>query len=240
MARQVLYLNHGGLWHFASGGGAPVHHASFAAWCVRHPGARADLVLAGALTHHLAVNDAALPLVDEADVADYARQQFVHYHGSAAQDWPLAVWADGSLYVACALHGLDLATLRADAAQHGVHIRRVQPGWAVALRVALRDDPAWAARPRQALMLVDGTYASWVVCARGRVERIHARRLPAARAGDMAALMNELQQGDAVEPAATLAIACGLLDRDERMAGAGLRASGRFDSPQPAREWVAA
>lgn len=100
--------------------------ADFAAWCAAHPGARVALLAGPDRMHSLRVPDD-LPLADDAALLGYARLQFTHYFGPAAQQWPLAAWPQG----ACALADGDLATLQATAAAHRVRLMSLRPSWAL-------------------------------------------------------------------------------------------------------------
>jgi len=98
-----------------------------AAWCAAHAGARIELLLAADCAHSLCVPED-LPLADEAALLRYARLQFTHYFGTAAQHWPLAAWPHG----VCALAEGDLASLRTTAAAHRVRITSMRPSWTLA------------------------------------------------------------------------------------------------------------
>jgi hypothetical protein len=100
--------------------------AGFAAWCEAHAGARVELLAGPEHMHSLLVPED-LPLADEASLLSYARLQFTHYFGPAAQHWPLAAWERG----ACALTA-DLAALQATAAMHRVRITSLRPSWTLA------------------------------------------------------------------------------------------------------------
>lgn len=99
----------------------------FAAWCAAHAGARVALLAGPDRMHSLLVPDD-LPLADDAALLGYARLQFTHYFGPAAQQWPLAAWASG----ACALADGDLTTLQATATAHRVRLMSLRPSWALA------------------------------------------------------------------------------------------------------------
>jgi len=117
----------------------------FAAWCAAHVGARVALLAGPDRMHSLLVPDD-LPLADDDALLGYARLQFTHYFGPAAQAWPLAAWPRG----ACALAGVDLAALRATAAVHRVRIASLRPSWTL----APADDGDCA--------LVDGGMLTWL------------------------------------------------------------------------------
>ncbi len=99
----------------------------FAAWCAAHPGTRVALLAGPDRVHSLRVPDD-LPLADDAARLGYARLQFTHYFGPAAQTWPLAAWALG----VCALADGDLGALQATAAAHRVRLMSMRPSWALA------------------------------------------------------------------------------------------------------------
>ena len=99
----------------------------FAAWCAAHPGARVALFAGPDRMHSLLVPED-LPLGDDDALRTYARLQFSHYFGPAAQAWPLAVWARG----ACALAEGDIAALHATAAAHRVRLVSLRPSWTLA------------------------------------------------------------------------------------------------------------
>lgn len=98
----------------------------FAAWCAAHAGARVALLAGPQHMHSLLVPED-LPLADDAALLGYARLQFTHYFGPAAQQWPLAAWPRG----ACALTA-DLAGLQAAAAAHRVRLVSLRPSWTMA------------------------------------------------------------------------------------------------------------
>ena len=130
----------------------------FAAWCAAHPGARVALLAGPDRVHSLRVPDD-LPLADAAALLGYARLQFTHYFGPAAQTWPLAAWARG----ACALADGDLATLQATAAAHRVRITSLRPSWAL----APVDDGDTA--------LLEGGLLTWLRRREGRLVELQQR-----------------------------------------------------------------
>lgn len=141
----------------------------FAAWCAAHPGARAALLAGPDRMHSLLVPDD-LPLDDDAARLGYARLQFTHYFGPAAQQWPLAAWPRG----ACALADVDLAALQAAAAAHRVRLVSLRPSWAL----APADDGDTA--------LLEGGLLTWLRRRDGRLVELQQRH-----ADD--ALLQELQ-----------------------------------------------
>lgn len=102
----------------------------FEAWCTEHPGTAVDVVVSARALHELVV-EPGLPLDDLDAVQAYAQQQFAHYFGAAAQRFALAPWRGGGAAGASALHGLDLAALRARAAAAQVRVASVRPAWSV-------------------------------------------------------------------------------------------------------------
>lgn len=101
--------------------------ADFGAWCAAHAGARVEL-FAGPGRMHSLLLPADLPLADEDAQLGYARLQFAHYLGPAAQAWPLASWPGG----VCALAEGDPATLQATARTHRVRLLSLRPSWTLA------------------------------------------------------------------------------------------------------------
>lgn len=123
-----------------AGGAVDAHGQTwtdFAAWCAAHAGTRVALLAGADRMHSLRVSDD-LPLADDDALLGYARLQFTHYFGPAAQSWPLAAWPRG----VCAWTEGDLATLQATAAAHRVRITSLRPTWAL-LPV---EDGDWALR----------------------------------------------------------------------------------------------
>lgn len=141
----------------------------FAAWCAAHAGARVAL-LAGAERLHSLLVPADLPLADEAALLGYARLQFTHYFGPAAQHWPLAA-CDG---VACALAEGDLAALQATAATHRVRITSLRPSWTLA--PAQDGDTA----------VVDDGMLTWLRRRDGRLAELQQRRADDELLGELA------------------------------------------------------
>ncbi|MFG6429503.1 PilN domain-containing protein [Roseateles sp. LYH14W] len=151
----------------------------FAAWCAAHAGARVELLAGPRHMHSLLVPED-LPLADEDTLVAYARLQFTHYFGPAAQAWPLAAWARG----ACALADIDLAALQATAAAHRVRITSLRPSWTLA--AATNGD--WA--------IVDGDLLTWLRRRDGRLVELQQRHADEA-------LLQELQ-GACIEQAQAL------------------------------------
>lgn len=101
----------------------------FASWCRDMPGTAVELIVSARALHEL-VAEPGLPLADLDAVRAYAQQQFAHYFGAAAQRFAIAPWQQGGACGASALHGLDLAALRAQAVAAQVRIAAVRPAWA--------------------------------------------------------------------------------------------------------------
>lgn len=153
---------------------------SFATWCAAHRGVDVQLRVSGQLIHSLAI-DAALQLHDPARVRRYALQQFTHYHGPQAAGWPLAVWAEGAQCVACSLHGVDLAALRNDAGTHEIRLLGMIPAWSAGLATLTAIRPEFAGSQRHALLLVEGSAATWLVAEDGVVVTLRQRLIDTPR-----------------------------------------------------------
>ncbi|CAM4127767.1 PilN domain-containing protein [Roseateles saccharophilus] len=132
----------------------------FAAWCAAHAGARAELLVGAEQAHSLLV-PADLPLADADALQGYARLQFTHYFGPAAQQWPLA----SSERVACALADADLAALQATAAAQRVRIASLRPSWT--LCAAQDGDTA----------VIDGDMLTWLRRSGGRLVDLQQRHV---------------------------------------------------------------
>jgi len=167
-------------------------HESFADWCQAHVGAACSLVVGARLLHGFAF-EPGLPLPDAATREAYARQQFTHYFGAIAQRWAVATWSVDGVGGASALHGVDLAALRAAADLHGVSVRRVEPFWAPLLRTLKRREPAWFMAERAALAWVEGSLLSWITLDAGRVTGLRALRLAEPTHAALHALLSELR-----------------------------------------------
>lgn len=134
----------------------------FPAWCAAHAGARVELLAGPRQMHSLLLPDD-LPLDDDAARLDYARLQFSHYFGPAAQAWPLAAWAQG----VCALAEGDAAALQATAAAHRVRLLSLRPSWTLA---PARDG---------SLAVQDDTLLTWLRRENGRLVELQQRHVDA-------------------------------------------------------------
>lgn len=156
---------------------------NFDVWCAAHANSEVRIFVSGHLLHSLVV-DPALKLTDDAAVHAYALQQFGHYHGAAAKQWPLAVWLHQSKTQfqsgACALHGVDMAALHNAARGHGVRVRSVSPVWSAGLSSVTSKWSASALNKSvHAVALIEGHLLTWMVLQSGRVLALEQRYLDA-------------------------------------------------------------
>ena len=257
-AAHTLFLDSDGVcaWaptaraDLASEVNAPIR-TTLDAWCKSHPGQAADVVVSGHLLFSLYV-DARLPLPDSTALRAYALQQFGHYHGTAAQTWPLALWSQASQRVACALHSLDLPALRSEAETHDVQLRNMIPAWSLALGAAATEVPDLR-RGRSAVAWIEGTLVTCMVLDDGALAGLRERFLDAATINCLAALMHELcvELGpfDALPVALGYGLGNGLehgLDRGSDHASSAsrhsttlpFRALSSLTDHLPSRQWV--
>ena len=164
---------------------------NFDAWCRVNPNSEARLFVSGHLLHSL-VADPALRLRDEDAVRNYARQQFVHYHGTHARQWPMAVWSSASYSGACAAHSIDLDALRATAASHDVHLHSIAPAWSAGLASLTRQVPSLAGPGPSAVALVEGSLVTWLTASAGTITSMQQRYLDAPRTGLLTELLDRL------------------------------------------------
>ena len=232
-ARTVL-LQAAKVWGYAPDALAPIAYADFEAWCAAHAGLNVRIVLSSALTHQL-VADPSLPVDDNEAVLAWARHQFVHYHGAAAQHWALAPWCDGAQRGAVALHALKPDELLQSAARHRVRIRAIEPWWSVALRVATGRALALASSEPAELWLVEGLQLTRVLCADRRVQGIEQHWLDSADEAALERLI--LQLCDSDRPPWVLG--CGLAGDAARPLVAA-RVLGGLQAASLAPEWLAA
>ncbi|WP_310389763.1 hypothetical protein [Roseateles sp.] len=193
-----LYWGESGLWSYAQTG-AGQRWPDFEQWCAAHPRQQVRIWVGGAWVHNVSV-PADMPLADAQAVRAYARLQFVHYFGAAAQAWPLAVWSQGQQRNAVALQeqaGLSLNALTSAAQTQGVRILSVRPAWSHALAQAAATDSAWAQAECSGLGLLEGLCFSWLSLAHGKVVDVQQRYLDQGDAPEVKALLQRLQ------PAAT-------------------------------------
>ncbi|MEJ6005727.1 hypothetical protein WG899_09225 [Paucibacter sp. AS339] len=200
-----LYWGEAGLWSFnhegdtiaqASGRSWP----DFESWCAAHPGQQLRIWVGGAWVHNVSV-PADMPLADAQAVKAYARLQFVHYFGAAAQDWPLALWQAGSGPAAGQRHavalqeqgGLSLAALSHTARAHRVRILSLRPAWSHALAIAATLDQAWAKAECSGLALLEGRMLSWLRLSKGQLVEVQQRYLDQADGHELQTLMQGLQ-----------------------------------------------
>ena len=244
-AVHTLFVHAGGVSAFspAARGDAtgPHAHASAGGWCAAHRGHAANVVVSGHLLFSLHVS-AALPLGDATTLRTYAQQQFGHYHGAQAQAWPLAVWHEARQRVACALHGIDLPALRAQAEAHGVHLRYMVPAWAVALRSARQQVPSLASG-RSAVVLVEGTLVTWMLLDSGALAGLRERFLDTPTPASLTALLTELNAEFGAFDAPPVVLGYGLADALAMHTAATalpFQTLGTLADTAPARHWVVA
>ncbi len=198
-----LLLAGDGLWDAGARAGEAGcrRHADFETWCAAHPGAACRVLVSGRLMHHL-VCDADLPLRDSDATAAYARQLFTHYHGQAAQRWPLAPWRSGERRGACALHAVDLPAMRRSAAAHAVQMRSVAPWWSTVLPGVAQREPAWWMAPRATLFVVEGASVTRVGVSAARCTQLQQHRLDQPTTQALDALCAEHAGADSQPPLA--------------------------------------
>lgn len=195
------------------------------------PGQALDLVLSERLAQHL-VCEPGLPLADDDALRAYARQLLSHYFGAAAQRWPLAPWRAAEAAGASALHGLDLAGLRATLAARQVALRGLRPAWAALLQALAPQHPDWASAPHAALAWVEGGLLSWLELRAGRVQALSHQRLAAPT---LEALLEAL--AERCSPGlVTLLLGYGL-DGAELPGLPGLRQLAPLDGKAPRIDW---
>ena len=241
-----LYWGEAGLWSFepaaldsSAGPGSRQGQSwpDFESWCAAHPGQQLRIWVGGAWVHNVSV-PADMPLADAQAVKAYARLQFVHYFGAAAQDWPLALWQPGRGPAAGQRHavalqeqgGLSLAALSQTAQRHGVRILSLRPAWSHALAIAATLDQAWARAESSGLALLEGRMLSWLRLSQGQLVEVQQRYLDQADSQELQALMQGLQ------PASGSSHAPKLMGWGPQ--GSRLNEEGLHDSPQAAH-WLA-
>lgn len=200
-----LYWGEAGLWSFNpaladSSDSKGQSWPDFESWCAAHPGQQLRIWVGGAWVHNVSV-PADMPLADAQAVKAYARLQFVHYFGAAAQDWPLALWQPGSGPAAGQRHavalqeqgGLSLAALSQTAQRYRVRILSLRPAWSHALAIAATLDQAWARAESSGLALLEGRMLSWLSLSKGQLVEVQQRYLDQADSQELQALMQGLQ-----------------------------------------------
>jgi len=209
---HTLYLHPDGVWSWCSGA-EPATCEGFDAWCEAHAGNDARLLLSGHMVHNIVV-DASLGLRQDGPLRSYALQQFVHYHGAAAQSWPLATWSEGGQSVASALHAVDWIALRRAAAAHDVVLVGATPVWSAGLGSLSMWVPEFQSGGRRALALVEGTLVSWLVVESGRLTALLQRRLDAPQVGALADMLVQLVAASQPLTDAPLVVGWGVADAE--------------------------
>jgi hypothetical protein len=175
-----LVLDARGLWH------AGRCHLDLATWAAAEsppPRSRLRLHLAGELLHEWPC-DPALPLVDDKARMAWARRLQVQYHGQAASQWPLAVWAGRGQGVtgwasSMAVDGNAVRHWREQARKLGLQLASIAPCWRAALLYARGANPALARAPSASVLLAEGSLVTVIELDRGKARRVTRRRLGA-------------------------------------------------------------
>lgn len=222
VARVVLVES--GLWDPAT----QRCYQSAEAWRKANPGRRAEGWIAGTELHQL-VCAAGVPLAGPAAVAAYARQLFTHYHGMAAQAWPLATWHGPAGRGASVAQGP-----RVDEWLAAVPGRGLRPVWMAALRWAMRQAPELAGRAEARLLLVEGALTTSITLRRGRCADVRTARLPNPTAS---ALVQALQAERSRSSAYDAVLGYGLAGELPRLDGT--RVLGSLTAAGPPAEWLA-
>nr|WP_295077086.1 hypothetical protein [uncultured Roseateles sp.] len=246
---QPLFLTAEGLRPLLDGANSPQRTVQESAEA--HRGTAARLIVSARLLHEL-VCEPGLPLAQESDLQAYGRQQFSHYFGAAAKQWPLASWRLGAVPAPAqgaeqcaeqcglsALHGLDWPALRLTFEANAVQLRQVQPAWAPVLAHVLASEPVWAAAPQAGLAWVEGQVLTWLQLRAGRVQALRQLRLSEASLAALHETLAELRSGFA---GPVLALGFGLsAEPGQADAGAseGVRLLGRLTGTAPQAEWFA-
>jgi hypothetical protein len=206
-ARHTLYLHAQGVMSWPTPGRSAVtppqaQFPDFAAWCAAHPYSQARIFVSGHLLHSLVVPPEVV-VADDAALRRYAQQQFGHFHGAAAKEWPVAVWLRPSSKKhasagACALHGVDLAALQSAAKRHGVRLLSVAPMWSAGLSSAAAHlaarEPSFAGNQPRALALVEKNLVTCMVLKTGAVLAVQQRYLDAGNPLALPNLLEEVSQ----------------------------------------------
>lgn len=212
-------------------------------WLAAHPGVSVHVALSGRLVHPVLSRQEALVHAGAQDRLAWARQQFLHFHGSDAATWPLALWCQPPVVAAVALHGVDMAAWQAASAQHGCQILSVQPWWAHLpdvrsdVRPEVRPDAspvanpsgshakAWPGLGAAGLLAVEGAsagapgavHATWMGFEQGRLVSLEQRRAEGAGAAGEHGLVGLLQGWQQAH---------GVTAKDTRIMAFGLQAAG--------------
>jgi hypothetical protein len=235
-AVRRLFVRPEGVWDLdAADAGAAAPDLPL--WLAAHPGSEIRVLLSGRLVHPLLVRDAALAGARDADRRAWARQQFLHYYGPEAADWPLVLWADAPVLAAAALHGADLPGWQSSAAVHGSRLGTIRPWWSVVPTKVAAAVNGWPGAGRSALMLLEGAHAAWMRFDDGRLCAVEQRRANGPDAPAVGALLEEWQAEHEVPDAATVVAGFGVLGRTDELAGLG-RVLGDLGATQPDALWV--
>lgn len=167
----------------------------FEAWCRERPGTAVELVVSARALHEL-LAELGLPLAGLDAVQAYAAQQFAHYFGAAAQRFAIAPWRLGDAAGASALHGLDLAALRAEGQAARVRLAAVRPAWAVWLAALPAATRAGSGR----VVWQEGEVAVVITLDHGRVAGLQSRRVQSLDDLDGPAPLAVGRPGDELAP----------------------------------------
>lgn len=229
---RTVFLGGDAAWSCARGEAEAQRFEARDDWLAAHAGGNVRLVLSGTLTHQLVVTDPALPLEDHETLLAWARHQFVHYHGPAAEHWALAPWLTHTQRGASAAHGVDLDALLRSAEAQRVRLRAVQPWWAVALQAATLEAPTLALAEHADLWLVEGAHVTRVSCNAGRLAQIEQHWLERPDHPALAALLTALRR-DGPPP---WVLGYGLDDSPPQ--GLPARCLGTLGGQHPAPRWL--
>jgi hypothetical protein len=240
-ARHALLWLADGLWD-AGSSQAPLDpprcHPDLDAWSAAHRDGSCDLWLSGTLVHEY-VRHTMAALVSDATLIAEARGRFVHYHGEAAQAWPLAAWTAQGRQGVSALHGIDLARIAAPLKAHRIHLHAIRPWWSRALAAALGQATSLRAAPVAALMVVERRFVSLLHLHRGALTALTAHWLARPTPQALAELAREhlAARGTALAGAAPTPVAA-LGHGLEAGAVEGVECLGPLDRAEPAARWV--
>ncbi len=186
---HTLFVHPKGVWAWPPQEAAQPHeYADLGAWCTAHADSAARLIVSDQLTQTMVV-EPHLPLRDTNALRTYAGRQFVHYYGSAAHDWPLALWQRPGRG-ACALHSLDLDALRREGALHRVRWLGMSPAWAAALQFAAPALADLASGERAGLLWVEGAHVTCLALEDGKVAQLRQRYMDGVSMDHLATLLS--------------------------------------------------